>query len=332
MFEDFENRSGFWKDLGSNFTINYSGDAPSFLTSGEMWQSMDSGTTQTLAAWEDGWVLINNPDGSITANPKYTSGLPSETLVRVPVGPQTPTSSMPSDTGGGVVVAFENETDLLDGWEQDPEGWTLQGINANCPDIGESEKCDGTPFSEFTIRGNQGQAMDDKRWWWVNANTLGLSNYDGGSKNSGACEIHIREGYQVKLKVRFEKEGEYGFMEDSFTDITTDSPGILEKTEDSFTALMQGGDKLSIDIDDDWGGTARFYLKVQGLDITDSNDSIDDEVYVKLEGVYIDPENPPPAGGGGNGGSNGGNGGSISDLPTWLIPVGVVVIAGIVLR
>jgi hypothetical protein len=104
MFEDFENRSGFWKDLGSNFTINYSGDAPSFLTSGEMWESMDSGTTQTLAAWENGWVLNNNPDGTMTANPKYTSGLPSETIVRVPVGPTNPQS--PPNGGGGVVVAF----------------------------------------------------------------------------------------------------------------------------------------------------------------------------------------------------------------------------------
>ena len=134
MFEDFENRSGFWKDLGSNFTINYSGDAPSFLTSGEMWQSMDSGTTQTLAAWEDGWVLTNNPDGTITANPKYTSGLPSETLVRVPVGPQSPKSS-PTSGVGGVQVAYTAEddaTELLDGWVE--EDWTLQEINELCPD------------------------------------------------------------------------------------------------------------------------------------------------------------------------------------------------------
>ena len=60
MFEDFENRSGFWKDLGSNFTINYSGDAPSFLTSGEMWSAMDGSETQTLAAWENGWVKPSN--------------------------------------------------------------------------------------------------------------------------------------------------------------------------------------------------------------------------------------------------------------------------------
>ena len=105
MFEDFENRSGFWKDLGSNFTINYSGDAPSFLTSGEMWSSMDGSETQTLAAWENGWVLTNNPDGTMTATPKYTSGLISKTLVRVPVGPQSPMSS-PTGGVGGVQVAF----------------------------------------------------------------------------------------------------------------------------------------------------------------------------------------------------------------------------------
>ena len=167
--------------------------------------------------------------------------------------------------------------------------------------------------------------MDDGRWWWVNANTLGLSNYDGGSKKSGACEIHIREGYMVQLKVRFETAGEYGFMEDSFTDITTDSPGIIAKDTDSFTALMKGGDRLSIDIDSDWNDTARFYLKVQGEDITDSNDSIDDEVYVTLEEVYIDTENPPSDNGGGllgglTGGGNGGTGG-ISPV---LIGVGIL--------
>ena len=113
MFEDFENRTGFWKTLGSNFTINYSGDAPSFLTSGEMWESMDSGTTQTLAAWENGWSLNNNPDGTITANPKYTMGLPSETLVRVPIGLSTPSTS-PSSAGGGVVVAYSTENEDSD--------------------------------------------------------------------------------------------------------------------------------------------------------------------------------------------------------------------------
>ena len=108
MFEDFENRSGFWKGLGSNFTINHSGSTPSFISSGEMWQSMDGATTQTLAAWENGWVLTNNPDGTMTANPKYTSGLLSQTLVRVPVGPSSPNAVQPS-TGGGVVVAYTAE-------------------------------------------------------------------------------------------------------------------------------------------------------------------------------------------------------------------------------
>ena len=108
MFEDFENRSGFWKGLGSNFTINYAGSKPSFLSSGEMWQSMDGSNTQTLAAWENGWVLTNNPDGSMTANPKYTSGLPSETIVRVPVGPTN--LQNPPSGGGGVVVAFNSRS------------------------------------------------------------------------------------------------------------------------------------------------------------------------------------------------------------------------------
>jgi hypothetical protein len=117
VFEDFENRSGFWKGLGSNFTINYAGSTPSFLSSGEMWQSMDGSTTQTLAAWENGWVLTNNPDGSMTANPKYTSGLPSETIVRVPVGPTN--LQNPPSGGGGVVVAFNaSQEDVGPGGEE----------------------------------------------------------------------------------------------------------------------------------------------------------------------------------------------------------------------
>jgi hypothetical protein len=117
VFEDFENRSGFWKGLGSNFTINYAGSKPSFLSSGEMWQSMDGSNTQTLAAWENGWVLTNNPDGSMTANPKYTSGLPSETIVRVPVGPTN--LQNPPSGGGGVVVAFNaSQEDVGPGGEE----------------------------------------------------------------------------------------------------------------------------------------------------------------------------------------------------------------------
>lgn len=63
--------------------MEFSGQ-PSFLTSGEMWASVDSGETQTLAAWKDGYVLRENPDGSMTAEPKFTSGIPPLTLRQVP--------------------------------------------------------------------------------------------------------------------------------------------------------------------------------------------------------------------------------------------------------
>lgn len=128
MFEDFENRSGFWKGLGSNFTIK--GSTPSFLSSGEMWQSMDGSNTQTLAAWENGWVLTNNPDGSMTANPKYTSGLPSETIVRVPVGP----TNLQNPPSGVVVTGYgaefrTNEEDVGPGGEEKP---TQTDLEENC--------------------------------------------------------------------------------------------------------------------------------------------------------------------------------------------------------
>ena len=218
----------------------------------------------------------------------------------------------------------------MDGWQNDTANWTLKSINALCPDkTGGNEVCDSGPFTEFTIRGNEGKEMDDERWWWVNDNTLGLTNYDGGDKKSGACEIHVRDGYMVKLKVQFETKGEYGFMDNSFAQITTEHSGIVNTTADSFTALLKGGDQLSIDIDSDWAGTARFYLKVQGKDITNSNDSIDDEVYVTLEEVYVSTTNPPPAttNGGSNGGGNEGEGGI-----NWLLVGGIGVAALLLLR
>ena len=66
-----------------------------------------------LRLWQNGWSLTNNPDGTITANPKYTMGLPSETLVRVPIGLSTPSTS-PSSAGGGVVVAYSTENEDSD--------------------------------------------------------------------------------------------------------------------------------------------------------------------------------------------------------------------------
>ena len=227
-------------------------------------------------------------------------------------------------------VTFRTETtDLLEGWESDSANWTLKSINAQCPDkTGGNETCDGSPFSEFTIRGNEGTEMNDERWWWVNNNTLGLTNYDGGDDKSGACEIHVRDGFQVKIKVQFETKGEYGFMDDSFTDITTDSPGIESVNTDSFIALLKGGDQLSIDIDSDWSGTARFYLKVQGQEITNSSDSIDDEVYVSLLGVYVNPETPPPESGQGGGGpSSDGSGDDEADEGiNWMLWGGIAVV------
>ena len=54
-----------------------------FKRSQQLWIS-DYGETNTLAYWQDGYVLQNNPDGTITATTKYTSGLPTITLRQVP--------------------------------------------------------------------------------------------------------------------------------------------------------------------------------------------------------------------------------------------------------
>ena len=276
-------------------------NAPDHFVQGQMWASIESGETMTLDAWENGYVLQENPDGTMTAQPKYTSGIPPLTLRRVPV--MQSKWEAPSD-----------EDSLLDGWKKDPQDWTLQSIQALCPNIdagtgaSTAEKCDSGPFDEFTIRGTEGGSLDDERWWWKSPNELGLSNYDGGSKNSGACKIIVRDGYQVKLKITFETAGDYDFMDDFENDFSEDALGVLRKTADSVTVLMKGGDKLSVDIDSDWKGIARFYLKVQGVELQyNTGDSIDDEVYIRLKDVYIEEDAPDGWVGSNTGGGGGGN-------------------------
>ena len=57
---------------------------PSFLNDSQMWQSIESGETNTRSYWENGYVLTDNPDGTINAQPKYTTGIPPVTLRQVP--------------------------------------------------------------------------------------------------------------------------------------------------------------------------------------------------------------------------------------------------------
>lgn len=45
-----------------------------------LYTSLDSGATHTLSYWENGYVLMWNNDGTISARPKYTMGLPVERL------------------------------------------------------------------------------------------------------------------------------------------------------------------------------------------------------------------------------------------------------------
>ena len=72
---------------------------------------------------------------------------------------------------------------------------------------------------------------------------------------------------------------------------------------------MTGGDKLSIDIDSDWAGITKFYIKVQGNPIADASNIINDTVTVELLGVYkLDGGSGGGSGGGNDDGNDDGNG------------------------
>lgn len=121
----------------------------------------------------------------------------------------------------------------------------------------------------------------DERWWWEDQHTIGLSNYDSGSNKSGALKIVVRQGYQVKIKFRFETKGDRDFYTKVFPKIS----GISGVGDDYFIVDLIGGDILAVDIDDEWSQIPSFQLKVQGKTIIkadDKSDSIDDEVYITL--------------------------------------------------
>ena len=208
--------------------------------------------------------------------------------------------------------APQTEEELTEGYspatDSDGSPYTLYGIMDNyCPDIGADEVCSAGPFTQFTIRGTGGIETEhsDARWYFQGLNTLVLKDYDNEpSKKSGAVEIDIRNGYQVKLQIELTNSNHgKDFKEDHWGGWgTNDTDGVLGKGELTTTVLMKGGDKLSIDIDDKWGGTTKFYLKVQGNSIVSSDELVNDQVKITLLGVWAEGG----ATGGGTGGSTGG--------------------------
>jgi len=233
--------------------------------------------------------------------------------------PILPTLNMPSHsftlhTENAKTFLASTEAELLEGYvpatDEDGYAYNLMAIQQNyCPDVGADEVCSAGPFSQFTIRGNEG--LDDSgRWnWGANGNSLILHDFDNSSSKSGAVEIDISNGYMVKLQIDLTdpKQGK-DFKDNHWGGWgTNDTDGVLSKGELTTTVLMKGGDKLSIDIDDEWSGTTNFYLKVQGEEVAYSSsgdDLVNDNVKITLLGVWEEG-----TGGSNGGGSNDGNGG-----------------------
>ena len=241
--------------------------------------------------------------------------------------PILPTLNMPSHSftlhteNAKTFLAPQTEVELLEGYvpatDESGNAYVLQNIQSDyCPDIGTDEVCSGGPFSQFTIRGTEGD-VSKGRWHWGNGGqSLFVHDWDGDDRSdigkSGAVEIDIQEGYLVKLSIEMANDT-HGkeFKDDHWGGWgTNDSNGVLSKGELTTTVLMKGGDKLSIDIDGDWDGTTHFYLKVQGDVLADSHPvKVNDDVTITLLGVWEEGTGGSNGGGSNGGGSNDGNGG-----------------------
>lgn len=53
------------------------------MIAGELWTSIESGETKTIAQWKSGYTLSQNNDGTLTAQLKFSGGIPDLTLRRV---------------------------------------------------------------------------------------------------------------------------------------------------------------------------------------------------------------------------------------------------------
>jgi len=140
--DDLQNVSAFYGGPSNELNWTYLNDRQR----SSLWQG-DDGATKTLDAWEDGYVVNTNPDGTLTAKPKYTSGLPEITLRKVDTmsseseGSDTTTPELgpggeeqPEETHldkdknkEKVVVKQEVESKPLFGWNR-PAGYILGGL------------------------------------------------------------------------------------------------------------------------------------------------------------------------------------------------------------
>ena len=66
--DDLQNISAFYGGPSNELNWTFLNDRQR----ASLWQG-DDGTTQTLDAWENGYVVTTNPDGTLSAKPKYTS-------------------------------------------------------------------------------------------------------------------------------------------------------------------------------------------------------------------------------------------------------------------
>ena len=87
----------------------------------QLWQS-DSGETNTMDYWQNAYVVRPNPDGTMNASPKYTSGIPDETLRMV--------STMHSEDNLGPGGEEQPEQTTLD-TNDSKTGTTTENINVN---------------------------------------------------------------------------------------------------------------------------------------------------------------------------------------------------------
>jgi len=138
--DDLQNVSAFYGGPSNELNWTYLNDRQR----SSLWQG-DDGATKTLDAWEDGYVVTTNPDGTLTAKPKYTSGLPEITLRKVdtmssesegsdtttpelgPGGEEQPEETHLDKDKEKVVVKQEVESKPLFGWNR-PAGYILGGL------------------------------------------------------------------------------------------------------------------------------------------------------------------------------------------------------------
>ena len=196
--------------------------------------------------------------------------------------------------GGVVVTGYGAETKRFASSISMPTGGTVMSksfkdyynnYEAGIRDVDEQ------PFKELLISG-----VEDSQYSWSSGQ--GGSRLDLHNNHLSKCgnlEFVVNPGWTMEIYI---KTGNADYFNDNLSDKAVDGDysdrldiSGIEDSDSKLYVLMVGGDKLSMDICDDYSSTAQFHLTSKGVDVGDGDEAdFNDWAIVDIQNIKYDGE------------------------------------------